>query len=169
MEKHCELLGYSINQKECDVTKDMDFHECENCGEKKPMKKEIKDTGRRKVSRGGVVCSDCGKKASDDQYFRFSRGKCCVCVSRDDRAKKKGIKAIEGKPTTKKERKAKASPLIRIGPTKDGGIILSISFSEHPELYRQIEALAKQELRTPENQIIYFLKHGDFNGLSKQV
>jgi hypothetical protein len=121
------------------------------------------------------ACTDCGDRRGSLPLDKFpkhaktkdGRGKICHdCLSKRARARHERKRRIEKGPAAQAEqsngRKAKGGE--RGGepsPAKEipgSPAPLSIDFKDYPDLLESIKAFASHELRTPENQVLYWLR-----------
>lgn len=92
-------------------------------------------------------CSECGIKCTEAETFDIKERLCGVCG-----------------PDIKEPVQAKAWEVT--GTKRPGDEFrVSLNFTEFPEMYEELMALAKNEMRTPETQILYLLKYGNFDAL----
>lgn len=108
--------------------------------------------GKMEATREEPRCSECGKAASEVRKFVAKRGQCKGCL---DRAWRERQKAAAGSPAV--ERKPRP-PRPVVEPETRTSRILLLDLTEYPEVFSRIQAVAKDELRTPEMQAVWMLK-----------
>ena len=92
-------------------------------------------------------CSECGVKCTEAETFDIKERLCGKCGP-----------DIKG-PVQAKEWE-------ETGTKRPGDELrIALDFTEHPELYKELMDLARYEMRTPEAQILYLLKYGNFDAL----
>jgi hypothetical protein len=125
------------------------------------------------------VCSGCGvEKPATKEFFntntscRFGvESKCKVCKKNGTPSRRDSIKPVT--PPEEKPEEAKSLPAgVIIGPETLIGRVLNVrvDFTDYPQLLDCIRAIAIDEVRTPEQQIIYFCRImlGNWKGRSDE-
>ena len=95
------------------------------------------------------VCSKCGKEKPLSEFCR-------------DR------KTRDGRKYQCKECDAERERNRYLKKKKDRELIIQLDFSKHPEVLEGIKKIADEELRTPENQILYWLINIDADAMQMQ-
>lgn len=129
-------------------------------------------------------CSRCGRAPSEVSVFIKKSSLCHACDQAIKKAAKAGRKVAEYKPKKKHKTPAKKEATLlpraaspggaetrpsddkepRREPSAEGGslgepsLTLTIDFKDHRELYDNLLAEASEELRTPDMQLIWFLR-----------
>ena len=127
-------------QPNSDKLKEIHFKTCTGpCGQEKELNDE--NFGRHYKTKDGYfnICRDC-KSINHKEVWRRRNEKMKEALEKDLK-----------KPTKPSE-------------SKDGNV-LTINFSENIDVLAKIRGIAHEELRTPENQILYWLKNSNFEKL----
>jgi len=98
------------------------------------------------------LCKDCGKKEPLSPGGLY----CASCMARRaneaKKAKKQASEARHNKTAATGKGKAESGSMCRISSP------VSIDFSNYPAMYNELKALAEEELRSVEWQILYMLR-----------
>lgn len=165
--KYCNVVGYKVPDAECAEIKSEKFHECDDCPSQVGQEvKDIMGEGKRKYTM-----SDAAMKGRKTAAIKAGARR-----SEKIRQKRSLIEGIS--PGTKQgiEPRGKCAPDIKepvqakeweVTGTKRPGdeLRVTLDFTEFREMYEELMALAKNEMRPPAAQILYLLKYGYFDAI----
>lgn len=84
--------------------------------------------------------------------------KCLKCINEDRAAKVAKARGFAAKAEPDKrgqpDQKVESAP----EPQRSNGKVLMIDFSDYPELLQEVKEMAAEEVRTPEQQVVYCVK-----------
>lgn len=115
------------------------------------------------------VCTECGAPGMTEKDFQKNRFglmkicKGCLAVRRAAGFSKKKTAGTKAAPEIKKKTPAPDKKAVQETPsaaakTPAAGLVLTIDFSKHQDVYDDLINTAKSQIRSPENMILYALK-----------
>ena len=162
----CDRRGFEISENECIIRQRASRHfdnGCRGCaqGEKNVMVNKKDPTG--------LNCKRCKKSATEVKIFNYKRGMChsCVVYEGQKSKEKEGEASVEA--STKEESPPQPETKKEVKPMEETGEnVVTIDLSDYPELLDRVRKEARDDVRTPELQIIFLIKAA-FNALPESL
>ena len=134
-----------------------------------------KDKEKREMVEKAIIyktCEQCGESKRADQYFNRvamsldGYGKICVKCVRDNKEKEAKEKTMAIEEVERMPINEKAAAMV-IETAKVHPLLMELDFEDREDLYQAICKAAKEELRTPENQLMWWIMNTDPDKMRK--